>query len=331
MTVAYALAHSINTVAVQISELVGRDKVIAMAHRLGITSQMENIPSIALGSLEVNLLEMTQAYAHLADGGTQVQAYGIESVTASTGELLYKHEPPQNPEQVLRPNVVAMMNSLLSGVIEYGTGRGANIGRPAAGKTGTTSDYRDAWFIGYTPDLVTGVWIGNDNNSPMRKETGGALPAVIWRSFMSQALKGVPPHDLPVTYQVEEQNGSELPWKIAPQQQPGYAPDGTPLAPGQQPGLPPGVEPPIRQPFNNPDATYQPAVPGQPAYAPAQPQPQPREMPRENGMTAPGSEPGQEEEIQNGGGAEQPAPQPDQEKLPQSFWDKLMGGDGNGQ
>jgi penicillin-binding protein 1A len=315
VTVAYALAHSINTVAVQISELIGRDKVIAMARRLGITSDMQSLPSIALGSLEVNLLEMTQAYAHLANGGKHVSAYGIESVTTGKGEILYQHQPDPNAAQLIRPNVVAMMNNMLSGVIQYGTGAGANIGRPAAGKTGTTSDYRDAWFIGYTPDLVTGVWVGNDDNRPMRKVTGGALPATLWREFMTKALKGVPVSELPTTYQVEEQN-SDLPWQIAPQMQP------------QQPGMPEGAAPEGmqngEQPFANPnpypDATWQPAHPNE-------------TPPPENGMAAPNNEPGQEEEIRSNGGGEMPAePQPEEEqqpgeqKLPQSFWDKLMGG-----
>lgn len=209
MTMRDALAHSINTVAVQISELVGRDKVVEMAHRLGIGSEIQPLPSIALGSIEVNLLELTGAYAHLAANGKGVIPFGIREIKTGKGNVLYSRAG-SGTGYVLRPNVVAMMNNMLMAVVQSGTGTGANIGRPAAGKTGTTSDYKDAWFVGYTPDLATGVWLGNDDNTPMKKVTGGNLPARIWREFMSEALKEKPVSYLPTQMQIDPD--ASLPW-----------------------------------------------------------------------------------------------------------------------
>ncbi len=207
MTLKEALAESVNTIAVQISEEVGRDKVINMAHRLGISSDMQPLPSIALGATEVDLLELTNAYAHLAANGEIVYPYGISEIRTVHDKRLYKRPVPRQG-RVLSENVVGMMNEMLMGVLTSGTGRGAQIGRPAAGKTGTTSDYKDAWFVGYTPDLVTGVWVGNDNNEPMKKVTGGTIPASIWRGFMSVALSGVPASGLPT----DRSFFSALPW-----------------------------------------------------------------------------------------------------------------------
>lgn len=193
-----AVAQSINTVAVQVAMEAGLDRVINMARRLGITSDLEAVPSIALGSTEVSLLELTNAYAHLAANGAIVNPYGILEIRTAQGELVYKRQASRTG-QVLQPDIVNMMNEMLIGVIDsdHGTGRGARIGRPMAGKTGTTSDYRDAWFMGYTPALVTGVWVGNDDNSPMKKVTGGQLPASIWHNYMAAALNGVPVRGLP--------------------------------------------------------------------------------------------------------------------------------------
>ncbi len=196
MTLKEAIAESVNTIAVGISESVGRDRVINMAERLGITADMKPLPSIALGATEVNLLELTNAYAHLAANGQIVYPYGILEIRTSHDKLLYKRLDTKRA-LVLSENVVAMMNELLMGVVNNGTGRAARIGRPEAGKTGTTSDYKDAWFIGYTPDLVAGVWVGNDDNAPMKKVTGGTLPASIWHGFMQSALAKTPASNLP--------------------------------------------------------------------------------------------------------------------------------------
>lgn len=192
----YALTHSLNTVAVRLSEAVGRGKVIDMAHRLGIRSGMANVPSIALGVTEASLLDMTTAYAHLAAEGNTVFPYGILSIRDVYGKVLYQRKSTSAGSQLSR-QTVAIANDMLMAVVEEGTGKGASIGRPAAGKTGTSQDFRDAWFIGYTPDLVTGVWVGNDNNASMKKVTGGNLPAQIWGGFMKKALANVAAHELP--------------------------------------------------------------------------------------------------------------------------------------
>lgn len=193
-----AVAESINTVAVQVSQQAGLSHVINVARRMGITSDMDEVPAIALGATEVSLLEITGAYAHLAANGSMVKPYGIIAIETAKGRVLYQRKAPPSG-MVLSPDVVGMMNEMLIGVVDHGTGMGARIGRPSAGKTGTTSDYRDAWFMGYTPDLVTGVWVGNDNNSAMKKVTGGMLPARIWRGFMQPALAGTPARSIPTS------------------------------------------------------------------------------------------------------------------------------------
>ena len=212
-----AVTNSVNTVAVQVAERVGLNQVIAMARRLGVSSDLEPLPSIALGSTEVTLLELTNAYAHLAANGAIVNPYGINEITTAKGEPLYLRNS-SGSGAVLSPHVVGMMNEMLMNVVASprGTGKAAQIGRPAAGKTGTTSDYRDAWFMGYTPDLVTGVWVGNDNNTPMKKVTGGMLPAQIWHEFMLAALSGVPVKDLPT----EGTSSLALPWQESPHEFP---------------------------------------------------------------------------------------------------------------
>ena len=213
-----AVAQSINTVAVQVMERAGRQNVINMAHRLGIHEKLQPDPSLALGTAEVTLLELTGAYAHLAAGGVEVKPYAITEIKTSQGRVLYTRTEPDRAT-ILSGDITGMMNTLLSGVISSGTGTRAAIGRPAAGKTGTTSDYKDAWFMGYTPDLATGVWVGNDNNQQMKKVTGGNLPASIWKSYMAQALAGIEPRALPLLD--SPSGGSALPWLKNEQSEPG--------------------------------------------------------------------------------------------------------------
>ncbi|MGE5146214.1 MAG: transglycosylase domain-containing protein [Candidatus Eiseniibacteriota bacterium] len=196
VTLREAVARSLNSVAVRVSERVGRRQVIKVARRLGITSPMANDSSIALGTSEVTPLELTAAYASFANEGWGVLPYAIVEVRDAHNKVLYKRRG-SGTGRVIAEKDAAEMNDLLRAVIAWGTGRGANIGRPAAGKTGTSQDFRDAWFVGYTPDLVTGVWVGNDDSAPMKNVTGGSLPAEIWKGFMSEALKGVPPRNLP--------------------------------------------------------------------------------------------------------------------------------------
>ncbi|HXC30448.1 MAG TPA: PBP1A family penicillin-binding protein [Stellaceae bacterium] len=196
VTVSEAIAESINTVAAQVAQRAGIANVIAVANRLGITSDLTKDASIALGTSDVNLLELVSAYAPFANGGTGVMAYGIKEITDTSGKLIYRRTG-SGPGQVVPPDEVGIMNQLLTGVIAHGTGKAAALPRPAAGKTGTTQDYKDAWFIGYTTDLVAGVWFGNDDNTPMNKVTGGTLPAPVWKSFMLAATQTMPSRPLP--------------------------------------------------------------------------------------------------------------------------------------
>ena len=196
VTVAEALAQSINTVAVQVALRAGVDNVVAVAHRLGVTSPLTRVASIALGTDDVNLLELTSAYAPFANGGWGVWAYGISEIRDSAGNVLFRRAG-SGPGRVVDPAFVGEMNDMLAGVVGHGTGRDAQLPRPAAGKTGTTQDYRDAWFIGYTADLIAGIWFGNDDNSPMNKVVGGSLPARTWREFMLAATRSMPVRPLP--------------------------------------------------------------------------------------------------------------------------------------
>jgi penicillin-binding protein 1A len=197
MSLAEGLAQSINTIAVQVAERAGIPRVIATANRLGITSELAQDASIALGTNEVNLLELVSAYAPFTNGGMGVLAYGFSEIRDSNGKIVYRRSG-SGPGPVVAPELVGMMNDMLAGVVAHGTGKAASLPRPTAGKTGTTQDYRDAWFIGYTSDLLAGVWLGNDDDTAMNKVTGGSLPAAAWRSFMLAATKDMPVKPLPV-------------------------------------------------------------------------------------------------------------------------------------
>jgi len=196
MTMAEALAQSINTIAVQVALRAGIDNIVTVAHRLGIASPLTRDASIALGTDEVNLLELVSAYAPFANGGAGIWPHGIAEVRDSDGNILYR-PAGSGPGRVVTAELTGAMNAMLSGVVDHGTGRSAALPRPAAGKTGTTQDYRDAWFIGYTADLVAGVWLGNDDDKPMNKVIGGSLPAQTWRNFMLAATQSVPVKTLP--------------------------------------------------------------------------------------------------------------------------------------
>ncbi len=173
VTLVQALAHSINTVAVQVSEQAGRQNVIDTAHRLGITEEMDPLPSIALGTTEVTVLELAGAYLPFVNDGYPEHPYGIVQVKTDQGDVLY-NRAPETGERVIASRYVALMNYMLDQVMEEGTGRGALLadGRPAAGKTGTSQDNRDAWFVGFTPQLLTAVWVGNDDVEPHEPRRG---------------------------------------------------------------------------------------------------------------------------------------------------------------
>ena len=198
-----SLAKSLNTVAAQLVMEVGPGNVVKTAQRLGIKSKLKPNASIALGTSEVTLMELTGAYAPFANGGQAVSPYLIKRVSDLDGNILYERKSPQ-ANKVIRSRELGMMNAMLSHVISKGTGRKANLGnREAAGKTGTTQNSRDGLFVGYTANLVTGVWYGNDDSKPMKKVTGGSLPAITWQKFMKPAHEGVELASLPGNYQPE--------------------------------------------------------------------------------------------------------------------------------
>jgi penicillin-binding protein 1A len=182
-----AFALSINTVAAQIADAVGVPAVIETARRLGVQSDLPNVPSLALGSAEVTLLEMTRAYAGVLADRIPVETFGIHAIRGGGPQPLYVHPEPKGGG-VLPGDSRTMMLDSLQAVVEGGTGKGARVANiPVGGKTGTTQDYRDAWFVGMTPDLVVGVWVGNDDNSSMNRVSGGDLPAAIFRDFVQRA------------------------------------------------------------------------------------------------------------------------------------------------
>ncbi|MFV0298036.1 MAG: transglycosylase domain-containing protein, partial [Hyphomicrobiaceae bacterium] len=197
ITLGQALARSVNTVAVRLQQEVGANTVASMAQRLGIKSTLRPDGSLALGTSEVNLLELTGAYGVLASGGREVAPYAIQSISLDDGQVIYQHQAPK-ARQLLAPSTIEAMNEMLSGTLVFGTGKRAALrGQQAAGKTGTSQDYRDAWFLGYTSYLVGGVWLGNDDGKPMNKVYGGGLPAEIWKSVMQSAHAGLSPRALP--------------------------------------------------------------------------------------------------------------------------------------
>ncbi|HWZ05639.1 MAG TPA: PBP1A family penicillin-binding protein, partial [Bradyrhizobium sp.] len=197
VTLTQALAMSLNTVAVRLGIEVGPKNVVRTAHRLGISSKLDANASIALGTSEVSLVELVGAYAPFANGGFGVSPHVVSKIRTMEGKVLYMR-PADQLGQVIDPRNVAMMNTMMQETLISGTAHKAELpGWMAAGKTGTSQDFRDAWFIGYTSNLVTGVWLGNDDNSPTRKATGGGLPVEIWTRFMRVAHQGVPVAALP--------------------------------------------------------------------------------------------------------------------------------------
>lgn len=197
VTLTQALAMSLNTVAIRLGLEVGPKNVVRTAHRLGISSKLEPNASIALGTSEVAVVELVGAYAPFANGGFAVAPHVVTRIRTLGGKLLYMRQADER-NQVIDPRHVGMMNTMMRETLINGTARKAEIpGWPAAGKTGTSQDYRDAWFIGYTANLVTGVWLGNDDNSPTKKATGGGLPVEVWSRFMRTAHEGVPVAALP--------------------------------------------------------------------------------------------------------------------------------------
>jgi penicillin-binding protein 1A len=199
ITMRRALAQSVNTVAVRLNQALGSQKTAQAARRLGIKSDLREGPSLPLGTSEVTLLEMTGAYSVFANGGTAVEPHAIRRVRMSSGRVLFVRDVPRTA-QIVDPLTVGAMNDMLNSALVSGTGKRAGIANhPAAGKTGTTQDFRDAWFVGYTSHLTAGVWIGNDSGKAMNRAMGGGLPAEIWRQLMAAAHDGKAPLALPGT------------------------------------------------------------------------------------------------------------------------------------
>lgn len=278
MTMQEAVAQSINTVAAHVADQVGRDRVAAAARRLGITSRIGLEPSMALGAVEVSPLEMAQAYAAFSNGGRRAVAHGITRIRTESGRTLYERRTGEAGanRQVINNPPLYYMNQMLRAVVTSGTARSVAIsGYDLAGKTGTTSDYKDAWFVGYTGGFVTAVWVGRDDNTPMNRVTGGGAPAAIWRQFMAAALPRLNVQRIP--------NGPAPPEGYQPADPLGDLIGGLeglfggggqvqPAEPDPR-GQPPAEAQPQSQP-QAPAPNPEPAAPAQPATRPPEPEPE---------------------------------------------------------
>jgi penicillin-binding protein 1A len=245
-----AVAYSSNSVAVQISERVGRNEVIRAARDLGITTPLRPDPSLPLGVNNVTLLELTSAYAAVAAGRYPIRPHGLPP--ESSGWFGWGGED----RRVSRDRAFPMLRDVLYAVVQRGTGRSAALSVPTFGKTGTTSDYRDALFVGFAGDLVVGVWIGNDDNTPLPGTTGGGTPARIWRSFMAEALGTTPARPAPTVplYRADQQNENMVDANAQepapePEQPPAPAPD-IPEVAAPPPAAPKAETPPPATPTN---------------------------------------------------------------------------------
>ena len=203
-----AFAYSINTVAAQLGNEVGFGTVASMAKRFGVASEVTTVPSMVLGSSEVRVIEMTRAFAAISARGTNIEPYGITKVTGASGEVLYRREAPR--ENKLVPDYVsAGITDLLQAAVQTGTGRAAQIGRPVAGKTGTTTSNKDGWFIGFSSGITTGVWMGRDDAKPVPGLQGGRAPAQAFAAFMRYAVKDRPVEEFDVALELPE-------WQLEP-------------------------------------------------------------------------------------------------------------------
>jgi penicillin-binding protein 1A len=308
VTLREAFSRSINTISAKIGQQVGFSTIADMARRFGITTNISTYPSMVLGSSDVRLIEMTRAFASVASGGVAVTPYGIRRVVTADGRMLYQHDNSEN-RVLVAPWVAAEMTDLLQSAVLSGTGRAAQIGRPVAGKTGTTTLNKDGWFIGFSSGLTTGVWMGRDDAKPVPGLQGGTAPARAFHDFMTVAVANRP----------VEQFQTQVPmpdWQLTPEEelygdQPVDANDVGPLV--DENGMPIGTPQPgdqnypQQQPMINPDGTgeptqqeldqafppqqqpgrrpgYPPPPPRQPAYPPGQPQ---QQQPPPPGSTPP--------------------------------------------
>jgi penicillin-binding protein 1A len=190
------LARSANSVSVQVTEAIGRERVIDAARRAGIDQEFEPLPSLALGAMEMTLEDLTAGYLPFAQGGREVLGHVIDRVETRGGNVLYEFEAIEG-FRIIDEGLANQTTVMLADVMTRGTGRrGALPGRQSAGKTGTTNEWRDAWFVGYTPQLTAGVWVGNDRAEPMDEVTGSSVPLDIWSAFMAEAHQGLPAEPL---------------------------------------------------------------------------------------------------------------------------------------
>ena len=186
-----------NTVAARLADEIGRENVAAVAHRMGIVSQVNTDPAMALGTSLVTPLEMAQAYDAFANGGYRIQAYAIERIRTGSGQVLFQHKTELASLALANP-AEGEMQQMMRAVMARGTGTHANFpGHDFAGKTGTTSDYKDAWFCGFTGGITTVVWTGRDDAKPMQRIMGASAPSEIWRSYMTVAVKRLPNGPIP--------------------------------------------------------------------------------------------------------------------------------------
>jgi penicillin-binding protein 1A len=277
VTLREAFSRSINTVSAKIGQQVGFSTIADMARRFGITSQISTYPAMVLGTSEVRLLDMTRAFASVANKGSAVTPYGIRRVVTADGRMLYEHGADE--ERVLvAPWVAAEMTDLLQSAVLSGTGRAAQIGRPVAGKTGTTQSNRDGWFIGFSSGLTTGVWMGRDDAKPIAGLYGGTAPARAFHDFMSVAVANRPVEQFEVQVPMPD-------WQLEPEEiygneaveangmQPMVDENGMPLGTPPQPQPQPGY--PQQQPMVRPDGTGEPTQQELDQAFPPQQQPQP--------------------------------------------------------
>ena len=237
-----AVAYSSNSVAVQVSERIGRDNVIRAARDLGITTPLRPDPSLPLGVNNVTLLELTSAYAAVAAGRYPIRPHGLPPEAGGW----FGWSGPDRP--VSRDRAFPMLRDVLYAVVQRGTGRSAALSVPTFGKTGTTSDYRDAWFVGFAGDLVVGVWVGNDDNTPLPGTTGGGTPARIWRSFMAEALGTAPAAPAPAVPLSKADTQDQNAVVDANAAQPAPEPEPAPPPPVPEVAAPPPVAPKIEAP-----------------------------------------------------------------------------------
>jgi len=258
-----AFAYSLNTIAAKLGQEVGFNTVADMARRFGITTTVNTHPSMVLGTSEVRVIDMTRAFASVASKGVAVTPYGITRVTAN-GQTIYTHEVDRS-HVLVAPYVAAEMTDLLQTAVNTGTGRAAQIGRPVAGKTGTTSSSKDGWFLGFSSGITTGVWMGRDDAKPIAGLHGGTAPARAWAAFMKPATANRPIEQFDTQVTLPE-------WQLEPDEQSYFGQpdngqmavdaDGNPIEPGMPP-VPTDAQTGDTIPRPDGDQTETPATPPQ--------------------------------------------------------------------